>query len=78
MSNPLFDQIGGQQAAPQQQMTLQQAAQSIQRNPQAFLRQMNLNVPDGMTDPQQLAKYLVSSGQRSNSLLQMLMSRMGR
>lgn len=74
MSNSLFNQIGGQQVP--QQMNLMQMVPQIRQNPASFLRNMGLNIPDGMNDPLQMAQYLVSSGQRPNALLQMLMSRM--
>lgn len=74
MSNALFDQLGGQQMP--QQMNPMQMVQQLRQNPSAFLRRQGLNIPAGMNDPKQMAQYLVSSGQRPNALLQMLMQRM--
>lgn len=68
MSNPLFEQLGGRQAAPQQ-MNPQQMVQQIKSNPAAMLQQRGLNIPGGMNDPQQIANYLIQSGQIPQSRL---------
>lgn len=73
----IFNSLGQQ---PQQgaQMDPAQALADLKRNPSSFLKQMGLDVPEDMTDPQQITQHLVSSGQRSNSMLQMAMRMMGR
>ena len=58
-------------------MNPMQAMNELQRNPSAFLKQMGFDVPEGVTDPQQLSMHLVNSGQRSNSLLQAAMRMAG-
>lgn len=68
----LFDRLGGQQQNPQ--LLLQQ----IQRDPAGMLAQKGFNVPQGMTNPQQIVNHLISSGQVPNSRLQQIMQMMGR
>ena len=60
----LFDTLGnkGKQTAPMNPM---QMLQALKQNPASMLRQRGLTIPDGMTDPQQMAQYLLSSGQIS-------------
>ncbi|MBO7669842.1 MAG: hypothetical protein J6S60_04555 [Oscillospiraceae bacterium] len=66
----LFDSLG-QQTNPMQMM------QQLRSNPAATLKQAGMNVPDGMTDPQQIVNHLLQSGQISNSRLQMAQRMMG-
>lgn len=76
MSNPLFQQMGGQTAQNPMQML-----QQIKSNPAAVLKQAGLNIPDGMNDPRQIINHLMQSGQVQNSRLQMaqqMLSQMGR
>lgn len=42
-----------------------QKLREIQQAPSATLAQANLNIPQGYTDPRQIADYMVSSGQVS-------------
>lgn len=60
MSNPLFQQIGGQQATP---MNPAQLVQQIKSDPAGMLRQKGLTIPAGMNNPQQIVQYLLNSGQ---------------
>jgi len=69
----LFDALGGQAPMNPMQMMMQ-----LRSNPAAVLKQRGLNVPDGMSDPQQIVQHLVSSGQISNNALQAAMQMMGR
>ena len=42
---------------------LQQQYQAIQNNPMQFLRQMNINIPQDITnDPNAILQYFLSSG----------------
>lgn len=68
----LFDSLGGRP----QQMNPMQAMQQLRNNPVAMLRQRGMNVPDGMTDPQQIVQHLVNSGQIPNSRLQQILQMM--
>ena len=67
----LFDQLG-------MQMNPQQMLQQIKSNPAAVLRQKGLNIPDGMTNPQQIIQHLISSGQVPQSRHMQAMQMMGR
>lgn len=59
-------------------MNPQQMLQQIKSNPAAVLRQRGLNVPAGMTNPQQIIQHLLSSGQVPQSRLTQAMQMMGR
>ena len=50
--------------------------QQIRMDPAAVLRQRGLNIPAGMTNPQQIVQHLVQSGQVSNARLQQVMQMM--
>lgn len=75
----LFQSLGKAPQQGQQQITPQQAWQQFRQDPVAALRQAGLNVPDGMTDPQQITQHLVQSGQvpqnRFAQAMQMMMGR---
>lgn len=53
----LFDQIGGQQMNPMQMLG------QLRSNPAAVLQQAGLNIPAGVTNPQQIVQHLIQSGQ---------------
>ena len=72
----IFDSL--QQNAQMRAGNPMQALQQIKSNPSAVLRQRGLNVPDGMTNPQQIVQHLLNSGQITNSKLQMAMQMLGR
>ena len=61
MSNPIYAALNGQMPAPM--ANLQNALAQIKQNPMALLRQAGLNVPEGMTNPNQIINHLVQSGQ---------------
>lgn len=69
----LFDTLGGQTPMNPMQMMMQ-----LRSNPAAVLKQRGMNVPEGMSDPQQIVQHLISSGQVSNNALQAAMQMMGR
>jgi hypothetical protein len=88
----IFDSLGSQghsrasQLQPQQ-MTPEQARQqmeagvkSLQENPASFAKQNRLNVPEGMTDADQILNYLQQSKQVPPGMVQaarMIGRRMG-
>lgn len=84
----IFDSLGrgsAHQQTPQQapQMNPAQMMQQLQGDPAGVLRKAGLNVPAGMTSPQEMVNYLVQSGQVPQARLQlaqqlMLMARTGR
>lgn len=62
----IFDSIGGQRQpvqGPQNRQQLQQARSQFNADPVGILRKCGLNIPDGMTDPRQIAMHLLQSGQ---------------
>lgn len=71
----IFDSLGGMKSPMQNPM---QMVQQLQANPAAMLRSRGLNIPDGMSNPQQIVQHLVQSGQVPNTRLQQIMQMMGR
>ena len=78
----LFDQLGRQPSRQpvQQQMDPKQAQQAFQNDlaslkadPVAYAKAHGKNIPDGMTDPNQMAQYLLNSTQVNNPRYQMAM-----
>lgn len=74
----LFDRLG--QNTPEQQMNpqkVQQAFQSdltsLKADPIAYAKSHGKNIPDGMTDPNQMIQYLLKSTQVNNPRYQMAM-----
>lgn len=64
----MFDQLGkGQQA---QQNPVQMLSQ-LRSNPVGMLKQAGYNIPDGMTNPQQIINHLLNSGQINQGRLNM-------
>lgn len=55
-----------------QQINPMQMLQQLRQNPSAVLQRAGYNVPDGMTNPQQIINHLLQSGQMTNSRLQAL------
>lgn len=72
----LFDSLGSKQQQGTQ-MTPQQAWSQFRQNPIAALKQVGLNVPDGMNDAQQIVQHLVQSGQLPQGRLQQVMQMAG-
>ena len=75
----LFDGLGQQ---PQfTRMNPVQIMQQLRSNPSVTLKQIGLDIPEGMSDPHQIVNHLLQSGQipqaRYQQAMQM-MSRMGR
>lgn len=70
MANPLFERFGGSPAAQPQPAPAQNPLRDqiranpgafvaeIKANPAAFLGRLGYNIPDGMTDPRQIAQHL--------------------
>lgn len=78
----LFDRLGGarpntpnsqpnaQQSAANMREALEQAARQMQQNYASAFQQRGYTVPEGMTDPEQMARHLVQSGQVPEKLFQ--------
>ena len=67
----LFDNLNSNATNPRE------ALEQLKANPQAVLKRAGMNVPDGMTDPNQILNHLLQSGQVSNPRLQMAQRMMG-
>lgn len=75
----LFDQLGHkpsqftqQQTDPRQaQQAFQNDLASLKADPIAYAKAHGKNIPDGMTDPNQMAQYLLKSTQVNNPRYQM-------
>lgn len=65
MSNPL---ITGQPTG-QGQPDLNKMFQQFKQNPLEYLIKAKLNIPQGMTDPQQIFNHLMGTGQISKQLM---------
>lgn len=80
----LFDSLnaGNQQQAQPSQMKAQQAMAQLQADPFGVLGQIGLNIPAGMTNPQQMVQHLMQTGQvpqgRFAQAMQMMGQMMGR
>lgn len=76
-----FNQLGRKQVVqqpqqPQQRPNPMQMMQQLRADPVGFLRQAGYNIPDGMTDPQQITNHLTQSGQVSQQQYQQAMQMM--
>ncbi len=61
-----FQQLGRAPQQPAQQpaqINPMQMMQQLRADPSGFLRKAGLNIPFGMTDPQQIVNHLTQSGQ---------------
>lgn len=69
----LFDQLG--QSEQNKQVNSQQAFQSdlasLKSDPIAYAKSHGKNIPNGMTDPNQMIQYLLNSTQVNNPRYQM-------
>jgi len=69
----LFDSLGSQKQAFQNPA---QALQQLRSNPVETLKMAGINIPSGMTNPQQIIQHLIQSGQvpqnRLTQVMQML------
>lgn len=59
MSNPLYQQMGGNRMNPMQML------QQLKQNPVGFLRQAGVNIPANLNDPNAIIQHLLNSGQVS-------------
>lgn len=72
----LFESLGNQQSG-----TPNQAVENLKRNPYTTLKKAGYNIPNNMTNPNQIINYLLQSGQINSPRLQMaqrILSRFGR
>lgn len=83
----IYDRIGNQGAPPQQAMDprqavaeMQRAVADIQKDPRGMIRKAGYDIPEGMTNPREIANYLLRQGNVPSPRLQMaqnMMARMG-
>ncbi len=66
----IFNQLGQQN--PMQMM------QQLRQDPVGMLQRAGLNVPAGMSDPQQIIQHLMQSGQVSQQRYQQALQMLGR
>lgn len=63
----VFESLGQHQRQPtlntQSTKQIQQARAQFERDPVGILRRCGMDIPDGMTDPQQIAMHLFQSRQ---------------
>lgn len=64
----IFQQLG---QTPQQAGNPVQMLSQLRSNPVGMLKQAGYNIPDGMTNPQQIVNHLLNSGQVNNGRLNM-------
>lgn len=73
----IFNSLGG--GNQQQHITPQQAMSELQADPVGVLKNLGLNIPAGMNNPQQIVQHLFQSGQvpqnKINQAMQMMMGR---
>lgn len=80
----LFDQLGSVSQPPQQmdprqmQQQMQRDVSDIKTHPASFLKARGMNIPDGMTDAQQITQYLLRTGQIGAPRLQQVMKMFGK
>lgn len=80
----IFDRIG--QGGPQQQamdprqamQQMQQAVADIQKDPRGVIRKAGYDIPEGMTNPREIANYLMNQGRVPSPRLQMAQNMMAR
>lgn len=70
MANPLINNVA-QQTTSVPQNPMQYMGQFM-KNPIGALRQAGYNIPDGMSNPQQIVNHLINNGQLNNSKLAQL------
>ena len=75
----IFDSLvaGNKQQMRAPAISAQQAMEQLQSNPAQVLGQIGLNIPDGMTDPQQMVQHLMQSGQVPQNRISQAMQMMG-
>ncbi len=62
MSNPLYEMLKN---SPAPMPSPAQYLAQIKADPVSFIRRAGFNIPDGITNPQQMINYLLTSGQRT-------------
>lgn len=66
----VFDQLGRQPQDIPARGDPRQEMQSLRADPGTYLKKRGFDVPEGMTDPMQITRYLIQSGQVGNNRYQ--------
>ena len=66
MANPIFQALGGAMGGGSNPMQL---LSQLKSNPMKMLRQVGFNVPENITNPQEIIQHLMNSGQVSQQQL---------
>lgn len=81
----IFDRIGqrddirsGVQDPRQAMEQMQRAVADLQRDPRGMIRNAGIDIPEGMTNPREIANYLMQSGNIPSQRLQMAQNMMAR
>lgn len=77
----LFDQLGlrpASQGPANPMQGMQQEVGQIKAHPGTYLREKGYNIPEGMTDAEQITRYLLQTGQIGGNRLQAVMNMFGR
>lgn len=78
----LYDRIGGQRGGIPQpqptQQTPQQIIAQIKHDPTATLAQAGIDIPQGMTDAEQVLNHMLSGNQLKPGVRQMALRMLGR
>lgn len=59
----IFNSLGGGNQQQATQITPQQAMSQLQADPVGVFRNLGINIPAGMNNPQQITQHLLQSGQ---------------
>lgn len=74
----LFDRLGNnQQQSTDQRQAFQNDLSNLKRDPIAYAKAQGKTIPDGMSDPGQIAQYLLQSGQVGNPRYQLALQMLG-
>ena len=77
----LFDRLTNPQAPQAHQPTQEEIAQEARRvsaDPAGYLKPLGYSIPQGMTDPRQITRHLLQTGQVTPPRLQQVMRMLGR
>lgn len=75
----LFDSLGSgnQKQGQSHQMNAQRAMAQLQEDPAGVLKQIGLDIPAGMNNPQQMVQHLMQTGQVPQGRFAQVMQMMG-
>lgn len=74
----IFDRIGGQRGGIPQNQSPQQIIAQIKRDPTATLAQAGIDIPQGMTDAEQVLNHMLNGNQLKPGVRQAALRMLGR